>query len=124
VQKPAKPHVDVVERIKGVTSLELQKRCPDGHAVFPLTPCTNMDCDWSINCKEYMNCTFVASEAGEHSLQLIGDWLGVSREGIRLIERRGLRKLREADEQANHGTLCEPIHPAGPNHLGSKDKKP
>lgn len=43
-----------------------------------------------------MNCMFVAAEAGEHTLEAIGAMMGITREGIRMIERRALLKVRQA----------------------------
>lgn len=83
-----------VSRIKGETSRELADRCPDRLVVFPSSPCTNVGCKYAIKEPGYMNCTFVAAEAGEHTLEAIGDMMGITREGVRLIERRALIKIR------------------------------
>jgi len=66
-----------------------------------------------------MNCSFVASEVGEHPLQLIGDWLGLSREGVRLIEKKALGKLRKMNdlERDSYEPLREPIHLAGQSSI-------
>lgn len=66
-----------------------------------------------------MNCSFVAFEAGEHPLQLIGDCMGLSREGVRLIQNRALRKLREASKQAEHGSLHESVCASGEDDFDS-----
>lgn len=79
-----------------MTSLELTENCPDNRTVFPVTPCTNCGCRYTISQKEYMNCTFIAAESGDHTLEAIGQMLGITREGVRLIEIRAIKKLREA----------------------------
>lgn len=93
-----------VVRIQGQTSRELADKCPDRLVVFPSSPCTNIGCEYSIKQPGYMNCTFVAAEAGgEHTLESVGEMMGISREGVRKIEVRALRKFREAlDQESNH----------------------
>lgn len=50
-----------------------------------------------------MNCTFMAAEAGDHTLEVIGEMLGITREGVRLIQIRALDKLRSGlKEMENH----------------------
>lgn len=83
-----------VERIKGGLSMELTENCPDMRHTFPSVPCSNLGCDYSIKEPRYMNCTFVASEAGSHTLEAIGEMMNITREGVRLIERRALMKIR------------------------------
>lgn len=101
-----------VERIKGLTSKELADNCPDLRSVFPLSPCKNFGCEYAINEPGYMNCTFVASEVSEHTLEAIGEMMGITREGVRLIEVRALKKVREAwDKLDNDNTLTTEDRP-------------
>jgi hypothetical protein len=96
-----------VDRIKGETSRELADRCPDRLVVFPSSPCTNIGCKYAIQQPGYMNCTFVAAETGEHTLEAIGEMMGITREGVRLIEARALAKLRaglEKQQQSDNET--------------------
>lgn len=89
-----------VEAIVGETSHELADKCPDRLVVFPSSPCTNIGCEYAIKQPCYKNCTFVAAEAGEHTLEAIGEMMGITREGVRVIEKRAMKKLRAAlDEQ-------------------------
>lgn len=100
-----------VDLIIGTVSRELAENCPDLRNTFPSDPCTNHGCPYIIREPEYMNCTFVASEAGEHTLDQVGRMIGVTREGARLIEKRGLMKVLlalEEREQDYADTLCEP----------------
>jgi hypothetical protein len=89
-------HTDEVQWIKGEASKELADRCPDRLVVFPSSPCTNIGCEYSIQQSGYMNCTFVAAETGGHTLEAIGEMMGITREGVRLIEIKALKKLRLA----------------------------
>jgi hypothetical protein len=110
-----------VDRIKGLTSRELAEKCPDGRAVFPVSPCSNCCCDYAIKEPGYMNCSFVASEVSEHTLEAIGEMMEISREGVRKIEVRALQKVRLAMELlAQHHddpSICEPSLAAGADYL-------
>ena len=89
-----------VSRITGLTSRELTDKCPDRLVAFPSSPCTNISCEYAIKQPGYKNCTFVAAEAGgEHTLESVGEMMGISREGVRKIEARAMRKLRAALDQ-------------------------
>jgi len=86
-----------VAKIMGHTSQVLADRCPDLLNVFPTTPCLNRGCEFSIKQAGYLNCAFVAAEAGgEHTLDEIGDAMGITRERVRQIEVNALRKLQVA----------------------------
>jgi hypothetical protein len=109
-------HVMEAAQIMGKTSLELVDRCPDQRSTFPTKPCTNMGCDWAIRQAVYMNCCFVASEAGEHTLDAIGEMMDITREGARLIERKALLKVRHSRLLENaHSSVHQPSMAAGPD---------
>ena len=115
-----------VGRILGKTSHELSDKCPDRLVVFPSSACTNIGCEYSIKQPGYMNCTFVAAEAGgEHTLESVGEMMGISREGVRKIELRAMRKLREALHQqpnpdhAARPTILQPRIPPGANRINA-----
>ena len=98
-----------VAEIVGETSHELADKCPDRLVVFPSHPCTNIGCEYAIKQPGYMNCTFVASEAGEHTLEAIGEMMGITREGVRVIEKRAMRKIRAAlDQQRSSDNEAKP----------------
>ena len=97
------PNEKLVMRLAGKSSLELADKCSDRLVVFPSNPCSNIGCEYSIQQPGYMNCTFVAAEAGgEHSLESIGEMMGITREGVRLIEVRAMKKLRLALDQRSN----------------------
>ena len=111
-----------VSRITGLTSRELTDKCPDRLVAFPSSPCTNIDCEYAIKQPGYKNCTFVAAEAGgEHTLESVGEMMGISREGIRKIEVRAMRKLREALDQKTDNedkpSISQPSSLSGPDSL-------
>ena len=109
-----------VERIKGLTSLELADRCPDERMVFPPSPCTNCGCEYAIDQPGYMNCTFVAAQVSDHTLEAIGEMMGITREGVRLIELRALKKVRlaiEEQDQNDDPSLCKQAPSSGPNNV-------
>lgn len=111
-----------VNRIKGAPSMSLTDKCPDGRVTFPAHPCANCGCDYSIDEPGYMNCTFIASRVSEHTLEAIGEMMGITREGVRLIEIRALKKVRMAigsgyeDDQAS---LYKQGSPSGENNISA-----
>lgn len=67
--------------------------------MLPEETCTNQSCPWSVNALPYKNCSFVVFQAvdvtgNKLSLEEIGEMEGLTREGVRQIEKRALRKLR------------------------------
>jgi hypothetical protein len=122
------PDERLVTRLAGKSSLELADKCPDRLVVFPSIACSNIGCEYSIQQPGYMNCTFVAAEAGgEHSLESIGEMMGITREGVRLIELRAMKKLRLAlDQRLNQHhedrpTILQPRLAPGPNRISTID---
>jgi hypothetical protein len=89
-----------VKEVEGTPNEELTERCPDRLTVLPEEPCTNQSCPWSIAAPIYRNCSFVVFQAvdatgNKLSLEEIGEMEGITREGVRQIELRALRKLRQ-----------------------------
>lgn len=116
-----------VRLIAGKASMNLAKSCPDGRVTFPERPCTNLGCPYAIKQPGYMNCTYVGSETGnEHTLEAVGEMIGVTREGIRLIEKRALLKIRAALSQGldNESTVHKQVHIPGTDRVPSDDEGP
>jgi hypothetical protein len=104
VRKKAQPRTSDVARVKGLPHQELSERCPDGRDSLPNEPCNNSTCPWSVNGLPYLNCSFVVYEAvaltaKKLSLEEIGVMEGITREGVRQIEKRALKKLLLATEE-------------------------
>lgn len=121
MKKKTDLHVHEVPGIAGHSSRELTDRCPDLRNVFPKTPCLNGGCPFAIRQPEYMNCTFVAAEAGDHTLEAIGEMMGMTREGVRLIERKALIKYHHRMQL--DGTPIRKPNVAARAHLDSSDDK-
>ena len=115
----AELNTHLVDLITGKPSLLLAEHCPDQRTVFPFTPCTNRGCAYAVRQKGYMHCSFVAAEAGENTLDQIGEMIGITREGVRLIELRGLRKLKQAlrEQEDAIASVCQPNPPPGESHI-------
>lgn len=116
-----KLNTDIAEKIRGHSSVELTDKCPDQRQVFPATSCTNSSCEYSIKESGYMNCAFVAAEAGAHTLEAIGEMMQMTREGVRLIERRALIRFRAGWEKLTNAdgrtALPERCPPAGTDRI-------
>jgi DNA-directed RNA polymerase specialized sigma subunit len=57
------------------------------------TACENRECRYSIENKEYKNCTIIAAKKGPMTLQQIGDIFGVTRMRICQLEKKILKKI-------------------------------
>ena len=89
----------------GRPSSILRRRCPKRLGKWPTMSCRATTCPWWVNSLLYKNCSFLAAEMGEHTLEEVGNMMGVSRERIRQIEavaRIKMKKklaLRDIDEE-------------------------
>src|SRR5260370_38223192 len=85
--------------LAGTPHAEVAARCPEQRSNLPSKPCPNESCPWRVNGPSYMNCSFVAFEAvaqtRQHlTLDEIGSMLGITREGVRQIEKKAMRRVR------------------------------
>ncbi len=69
-------------------------RCERGLPGYPPDVCDRTTCKWYVRNQYYNNCAWIGYEMGNHTLEEVGFMLGVTRERVRQIEAKALRKLR------------------------------
>ena len=74
------------------------------------TPCNDKTCEWWLKNEIFCNCTWVACNYGPFTLEEVGEMMGVTRERIRQIEAKALKKLqhkKRKDQLADFATMQE-----------------
>ena len=101
-----------VDMIKGRPSMLLADKCSDRRTTFPSVACVNIGCDYAIRHAGYLNCSFVAGEAGfGMTLEEVGATLDLTRERVRQIEMIACRKVKMRvleDETTQHQPTVAP----------------
>ena len=84
---------------QGLESLvDIEAKCKKtGYPIKEVCPDTT--CVWYLKSEKYYNCTWVACNFGPFTLEKIGEMMNITRERVRQIEAKALKKLEKRVEK-------------------------